>query len=248
MEIKNLFAQQLNEYLKDRACLTPTCIFVAAFQKRPRLFVENLSILMEAVFDENVRPFRRHEACTLIHCLLNKDALTTVKDKSDKKATSSWKRFIDSLHNGVLEMISKQMAEEEEKETNNKEESKSTESSSPSAAKIKSKSGGDIFEIFTLLRAVANFRDTLPLRNLQATNFLDELTKTASSKIGEKKIHKGTNQGGARRRMKLSTLCNEITKKLKPPATSQSEDSKMKDESEDKEKSPIPLKRRKVKA
>jgi len=39
----------------------------------------------------------------VIHCLLVKDALTSIQDHSDKELASSWKRFVDRLNSGVQE-------------------------------------------------------------------------------------------------------------------------------------------------
>lgn len=45
----------------------------SAFQQ---FFVENLPELIDAALSEQVRPFRRREACALIGCLLNKDGVS----------------------------------------------------------------------------------------------------------------------------------------------------------------------------
>jgi len=231
-EIRSLFARHLEEYLKERSCLTPTCIFTAAFQRRPRLFVENLPALVEAALSDNVRPFRRHEACDLMQCLLIKDALIGVKDKSDKKTAASWKRFVNRLQSGVLEMISKQDI------LDKKQDQKSAEATTSSVRP------GDYFDIFLLLRTVANLRDVVPLKHLQEDSFVDELEKiTPTSKIGQLKSGLGSH-----RQVKLSKICSEIVKKLRPLTAENAKEETVGDEKkEDEEQATPPSKKRKTK-
>lgn len=99
---------------------------------------------------------------------------------------------MDHLHGGVLSLVAKTEAENENEEKT-------------------SKKMGDIFEIFALLRTVANLKDSVPLRKLQEETFVDELEKVAASKLGQMTGRLG--QGP--KKTKLSTLCSEIVKKLR---------------------------------